>query len=118
MGHPEELGDGCYALDATRVLRATYRSFSLRVRGQSMVNAGIYDGDIVVGEFTPVAHPGAIVVALVDGESTLKRMVLRHGKPTLISENPAHPNPVGIEEVVIQGIVQSVVRRVPGNFSV
>jgi SOS-response transcriptional repressor LexA len=118
MGYPEELGDGCYALDAARVLRATYRSFSLRVRGQSMINAGIYDGDIVVGEFTPVARLGAIVVALIDGESTLKRLVLRHGKTTLISENPAHPDPVGLEEVVIQGIVQSVVRRVSADFSV
>lgn len=106
------MDDGCQALDAARVLRVSPRSFTLRVRGQSMVNAGIYDGDLVVGEFTPVAHPGAVVVALIDGEATLKRLVIREGRPCLISENPVHPQPVAQTDVVIQGVVHTVVRRV------
>lgn len=110
-GWPDEMGDGCFALDAGRVLRATARSFALRVRGQSMVNAGICDGDIVVGESTPQARPGAIVVALVDGESALKRLVTREGRSYLVSENPLCPDPIAQSELVIQGVVHTVVRR-------
>jgi len=111
-GWPAEMGGGCARLDPGRVLRATPRSFALRVRGQSMINAGVCDGDIVVGEFTPEARPGAIVVALIDGESTLKRLVLHHGRPYLASENPSCPDLVPLSELVIQGVVHTVVKRV------
>ena len=110
-GWPGELAEGCVRLDPAAVLRATPRSFALRVRGQSMVNAGIYDGDIVVGEITPVARPGAIVVALIDGESTLKRLVVERGRPYLISENPSCPAFMPLGELVVQGVVHTVVRR-------
>ena len=98
-------------LDPIRVLRATPRSFALRVRGCSMVGAGIYDGDIVVGEFTPEARPGAIVVALIDGESALKRLVVHGGRPHLVSENPNCPDLVPLSELVIQGVVHTVVKQ-------
>lgn len=111
-GWPGELAEGCVRLDPAAVLRATPRSFALRVRGQSMVNAGIYDGDIVVGEITPVARSGAIVVALIDGESTLKRLVIERGRPYLISENPSCPAFMPLGELVIQGVVHTVLRRV------
>lgn len=114
-GWPDEVGDGCYLLDAAKVLRATPRSFALRVRGQSMVNADIYDGDVVIGEFTPRASPGSIVVALIDGESALKRLVIRNGQPCLVSENPCHPDPIAQSEVVIQGVAHTVVRRVKSD---
>lgn len=77
-----------------------------------MVRADIFDGDIVVGEFTPEARPGAIVVALVDGESTLKRLASHRGQLQLVSENPNCPDPVPLTEVVIQGIVHTVIRQV------
>jgi repressor LexA len=108
----EEIGEGCVALDAAAVLRAQRRSFALRVRGQSMIGAGICDGDIVVGEFTPEARPGAVVVALIDGESTLKRFVTQHGKAYLASENPNCPDLIPLSELVIQGVVHTVVQRV------
>lgn len=111
-GWPEEAGEGCVALDPAAVLKAGRRSFALRVRGQSMVGAGIYDGDVVVGEFTPDARPGAVVVALIDGESTLKRLVVQQGRPCLISENPGYPDLIPLSELVIQGVVHTVVRRV------
>ena len=47
--------------------------FALHIKGDSMINAGIYDGDIVVVEQTPVAENGDIVVALIDDEATVKR---------------------------------------------
>ena len=105
-GWPEVTGDGCFALDPARVLQATPRSFALCVRGQSMVNAGICDGDLVVGEFTPEAFPGAI-----DGESALKRLVLHRGRPHLVSENPNCSDLTPLSELVIQGVVHTVVRR-------
>ncbi len=111
-GSPDLAATGCVRLDPAAVLRATARSFALRVRGQSMVRADIFDGDIVVGEFTPEARPGAIVVALVDGESTLKRLASHRGQLQLVSENPNCPDPVPLTEVVIQGIVHTVIRQV------
>jgi repressor LexA len=111
-GYPEEAEDGCVRLDAGAVLRATPRSFALRVRGDSMVEAGIRDGDIIVGDLTPQARPGAIVVALIDGASTLKRFILRDGQPVLASGNPACPEFHPLHELVIQGVVHTVVRRV------
>jgi SOS-response transcriptional repressor LexA len=76
------------------------------------VGAGIYDGDIVVGEFTPEARPGAVVVALIDGQSTLKRLVIRGGRPMLVSENVNCPDLIPLSELVIQGVVHRVVKRV------
>lgn len=110
-GWPDDIDGRCVRLDPLAVLRATPRSFALRVRGQSMAGADIFDGDLVVGEFTPEARPGAIVVALIDGESTLKRLVIRHGRPYLVSENPNCPDFVPLSELVIQGVVHTVVRR-------
>ena len=110
-GFPADVEEGCVHLDAAALLRATPRSFALRVQGFSMLGAGIQEGDIVVGEFTPQAKPGAIVVALIDGESTLKRLVIHEGKPKLVSENPGFPDFVPLSELVIQGVVHAVVRR-------
>jgi SOS-response transcriptional repressor LexA len=111
-GWPDEIGDGCVKLEPGTLLRSSPRSFVLRVRGQSMVGANIYEDDLVVGEFTPEALPGSIVVALIDGESTLKRLIMHRGKPHLTSENPAYPDLTPLEELVIQGVVHTVVRRI------
>jgi repressor LexA len=115
-GTPEEIAEGCARLDPQAVLRASARSFALRVRGQSMAGAGICDGDIVVGEFTPQARPGAVVVALIDGDSVIKRLVSRYGQLKLVSENPNCPDPVPLSEVVIQGVVHTLVRRISGSI--
>lgn len=114
-GFPDDVGDGCVTLDAAAVLKAKSRSFALRVRGCSMIGAGIEDGDIVVGEFSPSARAGAVVVALIDGQSTLKRFVTRGGRPCLVSENPNCPDPVAMSELVIQGVVHTVVKRVAAS---
>ncbi|MBI4579728.1 MAG: hypothetical protein HY718_08505 [Planctomycetes bacterium] len=111
-GRPDDLGDGCVTLDPAAVLRANRRSFALRVQGQSMIDAGICDGDVVVGEFTPEAKPGAVVVALIDGESALKRFVVQQGQPYLASENPSYPDLVPLSELVIQGVVHTIIRRI------
>jgi len=85
------------------------RHFALQVSGQSMVGAHILDGDIVIAERrTPV--PGEIVVALIDGETTLKRLVAREGQFYLAAENPDYPELHPADELVTQGVVVGVYR--------
>src|SRR5690606_32009855 len=63
---------------------------ALEVEGESMTGAGILPGDIVIVRRQSAAEPGEIVVALVDGEATVKRLVRRRGQWILQPENPAH----------------------------
>ena len=66
-------------------------TFFLRVMGDSMIGAGIHSGDLLVVDRS--AHPasGKVVVAIVDGELTIKRLVKRKGKTYLCPENPSYP---------------------------
>lgn len=86
------------------------RAFAVRVSGESMINAGIYSGDIVVLEQRE-AKPGDIVAALIDGESTLKRLVKKQGKFYLQAENPLYPDLIPYADLTIQGVVVSVLRK-------
>lgn len=63
---------------------------ALNVEGESMVGAGILPGDVVIVRRQPTAEPGEIVVALVDGEATVKRLVRRREQWVLMPENPAY----------------------------
>src|SRR4051812_3427213 len=87
--------------------------FMLRVRGESMIEAGILDGDYVVVRQQPVADPGDVVVAgIPDGEATVKTFLNRKGKIVLRPENPAMEEMVfEPEEIEIYGKVVSLLRR-------
>ncbi len=75
------------------------RCFALEVAGDSMVNAGIKDRDLVVVREQPVAENGDIVVALLEDEATVKRLFIRDEKIELRPENPKHrPIPVGPDD--------------------
>jgi len=87
------------------------RTFALRVRGDSMIDAHILDGDIVILEDRKDVQNGDIVAALIDGETTLKRYVMEHGRPYLKAENPLYPNLVPARELRIQGVMVSLVRK-------
>ena len=89
------------------------RTFALRVRGDSMVDAHIVDGDIVILEDRRDARHGDIVAALIDDETTLKRYVMDHGRPYLKAENPLFPDLRPARELRIQGVMVSLVRRQP-----
>ena len=84
-------------------------SFLLRVRGDSMINAGIMDGDMVLVRPQHEASNGAIVVALVDGDATVKRFERANGHVKLIAENPAY-EPIITTNVSLVGIVRGVIR--------
>ena len=82
----------------------------LKVKGESMINAGILDGDYVVAHKTPVAENGDIVVALLEDEATVKRFFREDGHIRLQPENPAF-QPIISEQVVILGRVVSLIRN-------
>jgi len=104
--------DGCVSLDeATLGFRPKEGSFALKVRGDSMKDAGIFHGDTVIVQPTPNPRAGQIVVALIDGESTLKRLVRVGGKWFLKAENPAYPELYPRADLVIQGVVRTVIRK-------
>ena len=85
--------------------------FALRVRGDSMIGAHILDGDIVLFEDSKDVHNGDIVAALIDGETTLKRYLVEHGRPYLKAENPRYPNLIPARELKIQGVMVSLLRK-------
>jgi len=83
--------------------------FMLRVRGDSMVNAGILDGDLVLVRPQQEAPNGSIVVALLEGEATVKRIERSNGHVKLIAENPAY-QPIVTSSVTLVGVVRGVIR--------
>lgn len=84
--------------------------FSLKVRGDSMVEAAICDGDWVVVRQQPTANNGDIVAALIDGEATVKTFKRRNGKVWLLPANAAYDPIVG-DHATVLGKVVSVLRR-------
>lgn len=86
--------------------------FALKVRGESMINAAILDGDIVVAEQVPVVENGEIAVCLVDGDSaTVKRFYKEEGHFRLQPENDTM-DPIISDDVSILGRVVAVVRYI------
>ena len=84
--------------------------FALRVRGESMLNAGILPGDLVVVRRQQTANNGEIVVALIEDEATVKRFSRRNGHIWLLPENEAY-SPIDGTYAQILGKVAAVVRR-------
>lgn len=83
--------------------------FALRVRGESMISAGIFSGDIVIVEKTPVAENGQIVVALIEDEATVKTFYKEKGHFRLQPENDTM-DPIIVDEVAILGRVKALYR--------
>ena len=84
--------------------------FALRVRGDSMINAGILEGDKVVVRPQPTADNGQIVVARIEDEATVKRLLRRNGQVWLMPENDAY-SPIDGTYAQIIGVVKGVVRE-------
>jgi repressor LexA len=84
--------------------------FLLRVRGDSMINAGIFEGDLVIVRPTKEAKNNEIVVALLHDEATVKRLVYVKNRAYLKAENPDYKNIYPKEEWSVQGKVVGVIR--------
>lgn len=89
-------------------------TFFVRASGESMMNAGIYSGDILIVDRSIEASHGKIVIAALNGELTVKRLFQQHGQIKLIAENPDFP-PIDITDeydMVIWGVVTNVIHAV------
>jgi repressor LexA len=96
------------------LIKSEGRYYALRVRGDSMINAGIFDGDLVIVKANNVANPNDIVVALIGDEVTVKRFIVDGGMNYLKAENPAYHDIYPQEEWSIQGKVVGLIRE---NFN-
>ena len=99
----------------TSVLGSIKQNFALRVNGQSMINAGIMDGDFIFVRQQQTANRGDIIVALIDNEATVKRFYPGKGRIVLKPENsemePLVYNEKDFKQVRIVGIVTAIFRR-------
>jgi len=108
----EENRDGSIVVDP-RYARGE-KLFALRVKGDSMVDAGLYENDVCIIRMTETAENGDIVVAYLDGEATVKRYRRRGETVELLPENPAYEPIVlsGTEDFRILGKVVSLYRQI------
>lgn len=93
------------------LVRQPSRTLMVPVKGDSMIDAGIHDGDLVVVERAKAAKAGDFVIAIVDNEFTLKELIIEKGRFVLKPHNPAYPviRPQG--QLEIFGVVTGLVRR-------
>lgn len=107
----EQHNDGLVSIDAATLgIEPRNSVFALKVRGDSMINADIHDSDLVILENRePMA--GAVVAALIDGETTLKRLVQTRGRYYLQAENPNYPDLIPLADLRIQGVMVALVRK-------
>ncbi|KFI46845.1 Peptidase S24-like [Bifidobacterium bohemicum] len=82
-------------------------TFIITVAGDSMQGAGIWDGDLLVVDRSLDPQPGDVVIAILDDELTIKRLIIEAGHPVLHAENQAYPDfiPAEAEELIIWGVV-------------
>jgi repressor LexA len=113
-GQPIEAILAHETVSAPRDMIGRGRTFALRVRGDSMIEENIQDGDIIIVSSQPTAENGQVVVALIDGNyATVKKF---YREPDFIRLEPANPQfkPIFIkttERLQIQGIVRGLIRR-------
>jgi adenine-specific DNA-methyltransferase len=110
-GQPIETIEGAEVISVLKSQMATSgRHYALRVRGGSMIDEGIFDGDTVVVREQPTAENGETVVAVINNEGTLKKIYKERGGFRL---QPANPNvkPIFTKELTIKGKVTSIIRN-------
>ena len=107
----EQERQGCISVDISALgIPRHARTFALKVRGDSMIDAHICHGDTVILEFRE-PRKGDIVAALIDGETTLKRYLVDKGKPFLRAENADFPDLIPARELIIQGVLIALLRQ-------
>ncbi len=111
-GQPVAAADGGEAssIDAYLIRRPS-RTVLVPVTGDSMIDAGIRPGDRVVVERDVPARPGDVVVAVIDGEFTLKTLAVEDGEAVLVPANPAYPVLRPGERLDIFGVVVGLIRN-------
>lgn len=104
--------EGRLSLDAL-LIQNKEATFFVRAKGDSMVGAGIFDGDLLVVDKSLTPASGNIVIAVIDGDLTVRRLTEREGKFILKPENPAYKEIVVTEgqELQVWGVVTSTIKR-------
>jgi repressor LexA len=112
-GAPIEAVTGNETISVPEDIVGKRDSYVLRVRGDSMIDEQIRDGDYVIVEDRRTADNGEVVIALVNGSDvTLKKLYREHGRVRLQPANPAiQPLVVAADQVQVQGVVVGVMRR-------
>ncbi|MGC1818546.1 MAG: LexA family transcriptional regulator [Casimicrobiaceae bacterium] len=113
-GLPDPVDDDAQADTVTLddyLIERPSQTVLVRVKGDSMIDAGIFDGDLVVVEKRAAAQKGDIVVAIVDNQFTLKRLDLESGSFVLRPENPAYPVIRPEAALEIFGVMVGLVRK-------
>lgn len=96
------------------LVRNPASTFFVRVTGDSMVNAGIYSGDILIVDRSLTTKSGNIIIAVLDGELTVKRFIYENGTVKLYPENPAY-QPIEVRgemKFEVWGVVRTVIHNV------
>ena len=110
--HGDAVAEGGIAVDLESLgVSDSARTFALTVRGDSMIDAHIQEGDIVIVEYKE-PRDGDVVAALIDGETSLKRFIMNDGKPYLKAENSAYPDLIPAMELTVQGVMVALTRRI------
>ena len=105
--------DGSLDLNQHLITHPT-ATFFVRVAGESMREAGIHSGDVLIVDRALTPSDGSVIIAVVNGELTVKRLSKRHGKLMLMPENQQYP-PLAITETTafeVWGVVTYVIHRV------
>jgi len=115
-GTPEqkiEHQDGTIAINVSFLEGVSHhRLFALQVKGDSMIGRGIHEGDWVIADADVVPRENDIVVALIDGENTLKTLASKKNKFYLRVENPDYSDWIPVNELIIQGTAKTIIRRI------
>lgn len=113
-GFPSPAEDlGARRIDLTaRLIKHPQATFLMKARGESMKEAGIFDGDVLVVDRAVQARSGHVVIAVVDGEFVCKTLSMRAGRMKLKAANPGHPDiiPKESQTVEIWGVVTASIK--------
>jgi repressor LexA len=112
-GRPIEAIEGTDTFEVPASMLRKRDSFALRVAGDSMMDEGILDGDIILVEERPDPHAGEVVVAVVDGEATVKRFYREKNGSVRLQPSNASYKPIMVEggDLKIRGAVVGLIRR-------
>lgn len=116
-GFPSPAEDiGAKRIDLTaQLVKHPQATFLVRARGDSMRDAGIFDGDVLVVDKAVTAKSGHVIVAVIDGEFVCKQLQLRAGRMKLKAANPSYPDIVPKDGQVVEvwGVVTASIKTMP-----
>ena len=108
--HAESYIDDYVSVDTSKI-KNPHSCFLLKVTGQSMIDAGIFEDDLLVADASREPKVGDIVIALVDNANTVKRLCKNDGRLYLKAENNEYEDIVPAESLEIQGVVLTLIRN-------